>query len=208
VPFADSYGKNFPDALNFFLQTKNLPYPANKEEVSDEYQKVNPSALKFKQCVREDLRLRNQNHFFPMGVAASNAEERFPVEERYFPEGILESNSLEEIFPMYMEYRYDLLRTAAAKGITKESALNVLAEKLPRLHDYFETDVKKVLKYRLYSYKYQLKTRHLKSKFEMSEIEEWQFDKTFQRLNKGCEFVFRIRRSHAAKMRNNNRSPD
>ena len=64
-----------------------------------------------------------------------------------------------------MECRVELLRMADAQGFSNEYALGLLARKLPRIHDYVETDLKKVLQYRLKCFENELKSGGIESEF-------------------------------------------
>lgn len=162
-PFATQFGDLFPNAVNNFNKYPILPYPATTNILDhNKFPYINPSALKFKQCVREDL-IRDNTHISPSSI--NKLDTFFSDLQRNFPDGILEQNALEEILPIYMECRVKLLHEANTKGFSKKIALSTLASKLPRIHDFFETDLKKVLKHRLISFRHELSSRSVESQF-------------------------------------------
>ncbi|MDR3501523.1 MAG: hypothetical protein P4L79_02975 [Legionella sp.] len=121
---------------------------------SDDNQIFNPEILKFKQCVREDYaRFLQEKRSFS---GEPRLDDYFENLERRFPEGILETESLCEVLPIYMECRVQLFKRVKENKMTKEQALRHLEEQLPRIHDYVETDFKKVLQQRLEHYYFKL----------------------------------------------------
>lgn len=113
-------------------------------------QTTNPADLKFKRCVREDSEHCRQDICKKSGV--ERLDNFFEDLELLFPKGILETEPLCEVLSIYMECRVKLFKLVKENKMTKEQALGHLAEKLPRIHDYVETDFKKTLQLRLESY--------------------------------------------------------
>ncbi len=69
--------------------------------------------------------------------------------EHAYKFNIFDENILREIFPFYIELRISILELAEVHNQDKKQALADLHNYLPRLHDYFETDIKRILKHRL-----------------------------------------------------------
>jgi hypothetical protein len=146
VPAFEFWLKNKPKAskVSDYLAAPLLPCTFSDNQM------FNPQILKFKQCVREDYAGSLQEK------SSSSGEPRldnyFENLERRFPDGILETDSLCEVLPIYMECRVQLLKLVKENKMTKEQALRHLEEQLSRIHDYVETDFKKVLQQRLEHY--------------------------------------------------------
>lgn len=108
---------------------------------------LNPSKLKFNQCVREDAANIKENKYF-----------RFPEDAFFddlawsFQNYLSDSKGSEEIFSVYMECRLYLLRQVKEGVISKEEGFNRLEKIAPRVHAYFEMDVIKILQHRLVYY--------------------------------------------------------
>lgn len=168
-PFPWSLGYSdsaFSYAVSKFLSPSILPHHVGDNLPREyEFQYLNPSALKFKQCVREDLKHAKEDTMQLNITTTEKLDKFFSDFERHFPDGILENNALEEILPVYMECRIELLQIANAQGLSKEQALNALANKLPRIHDYCETDLKKVLAHRLEKFRPALDMHFIESQF-------------------------------------------
>lgn len=137
---------------SIFSLFRGLPYPIERKDVNWE---INPSELKFRQCVTRDLSINKKreltknnklNIFIMTNEKLNNFFNR--IEEIYETE-IFTCKALQEILPIYMELRFEILRYANMHKIPMSDALNVLKTKLPHIHDYCETDFRKILKTRL-----------------------------------------------------------
>jgi len=156
----------YKEAFAQFISRPILPYPDSGGWEKYKYHNINPAALKFKYCVREDYKYSNTpSDMMVDGISSEKLDNFFPILERLFPNALLENASLEEILPVYMECRVELLRMADVNGFPREHALGILARKLPRIHDYSETDLRKVLKYRLECFEDELHSRGIESEF-------------------------------------------
>lgn len=60
--------------------------------------------------------------------------------------------TLAEALPYYMQCRAKIIRIAKQKNIPLREAFDLLAESMPHIHTYCETDFKKVLRHRLEYY--------------------------------------------------------
>lgn len=130
----------------------------------------NPSELKLKKCVRDDRknlpRFDEIDSLFSPEIDESieakdfnfNIKKMLLVFElslffanisAAYKGDIFDEKSLVEIFPFYMELRAMIMKLAKEYQIEKKYALAVLERYLPRLHDYFETDLKRIIKHRL-----------------------------------------------------------
>lgn len=162
-PFSKPFNeKIFPISLATFLNTPTLPFPDEDNLFkSSRFNKLNPAALKFLYCVREDVKHLQQSQH----VTIEKIDHFFSNLERRFPAGIFTREALEEILPAYMECRIELLRIAKNEGVSTRLALTTLAEKLPHIHAYCETDLKKILLHRLEKFQPDLLYRDIQSQF-------------------------------------------
>jgi hypothetical protein len=159
--YGDSFGAKITveAELKEFIKNHHLPYPSQPNSRffnfmgklhSDDrkkFRELNPARHKFDYCVREDVaRITKQNYF------------NFPEDERfndlawnlqscmYNPNRPAE---LGEVFSRYMECRLHLLRKAKENAIPENETFKLLEKISPKVHAYFETDVKKILHLRL-----------------------------------------------------------
>jgi hypothetical protein len=129
----------------------------------------NPAKLKFLRCVNEDKwRLKYgiaEDYLFspqidtlfqtPVFIIKVNdlkcaLKKYFAQIEYCYEVEINHEAGLNEIFPFYIEIRAKLLKFAKDYGIPKHMAYDTLERYLPKLHQYFETDIKRILQHRLY----------------------------------------------------------
>lgn len=160
-------------AATFFLfkpspLTFGVSVPHAQKAFRDRRDLFNPAELKFKQCVREDkenlnvdldsslfsaeiddLHSDSDNFTIRKLLLNYNFSTFFSHIEMGYDPDIYSEKSLAEIFPFYINIRTSLLLLANDFYIDKSHAIAVLERRLPRLHDYFETDIKRLLKNRL-----------------------------------------------------------
>lgn len=127
----------------------------------------NISELKFKQCIREDMANQkmpgaylfspaidyqyrlNKRFVFQSAMIKQQISSFFSNIQACYSQDIYHEKSSGEIFSFYMQLRASLLLLAHAYNIDKDYPIAVLSNHFPRLHSYFETDVKRLLKSRL-----------------------------------------------------------
>jgi len=127
----------------------------------------NPSELKFKQCIREDMAKHQEigdylfspvidMQFFYDGqfslrsfMIKAHISSFFSDIQSNYTQDIYSEDSSKEIFSFYMQLRGSLLLLAHDYNISKSDAIAILEKHFPRLHAYFETDIKRLLKNRL-----------------------------------------------------------
>lgn len=155
----DTAKQLFFNAMDDFYNPP-LPYPTKKNPLLHEKStkikyrypesmKINPAALKFQQCVREDLRNATQAKTIP-DIMGKYIDLYFSRLKREFPnDDFSAERNLAEVLPIYMELRTRIVALAKQQGHGINYALNLLAKHTPRIHDYCETDFKKVLSARL-----------------------------------------------------------
>lgn len=146
----------------------SVPYAQKQTFFPRTSQPFNPAELKFKHCVLEDEKhlhsLYNPYLFSPeidecLDSNFDFIKKRMLIKSQLncffshiktaYEADLLSEKSLAEIFPFYIEIRASLLILAKDYRISKEHALAVLEKHLPKLHAYFETDVKRIIKNRL-----------------------------------------------------------
>jgi hypothetical protein len=142
-------------AMTDFIKKPQLPYSSKKKATfnnqTNEYTDgLNPAELKFNQCIREVAAKIKQDGYLHFDddagfdVLASSLQECI---HDTFNE--TKPQNLEEVFSRYMECRLYLLNKTQHNSIPSDKTFELLKELSPRLHDYFETDVKKLLLHRL-----------------------------------------------------------
>ncbi len=156
--------QDYASVLSFAI----IPWDSQQTFFKNSNIEFNPAQLKFKQCVRADnehlkkMSLDNIEAFFPAAITDKERNDLklrlcrfFSHIENAYQKDLFSNQALSEVFSFYMEIRAFLLFFAQQFQIEKKAMLNVLAQTLPKLHDYFETDVKRILKNRLdYSVKH------------------------------------------------------
>jgi hypothetical protein len=73
----------------------------------------------------------------------------FSTIEITYETSIQDPVGLSEVFSFYVQYRAQCLEFAAVYNIAPERALHFIQNKLPMLHNYFETDIKRLMQNRL-----------------------------------------------------------
>lgn len=158
----------------------SVPHDQHNTVFKNSKAKFNPAELKFKQCVREDYQKQKtadmsgflfsptidlQSHDCSMRCLdlRFSLKDFFTKIEESYKSGIFDEVALAEIFSHYMEIRANLMQFAKDYNIEKKEAMKILAKHLPRLHDYFETDIKRVLGHRL---RYFIESHALYSRYD------------------------------------------
>lgn len=149
----------FNNTSKEFRRAAVLPHPAYECPYQRDKIDNNIAALKFKQCVRRDMQNYQDNTENPFNLDPNislmdNAITLFMINiDLHIKKVGYSTRTLEEVLPLYMECRLNLLKIARDHNLPCTSAYNKLAEKIPHIHAYCETDFKKVLKYRLQYYR-------------------------------------------------------
>lgn len=149
------------------LQPAIFPCEQKQTFLKNSELEFNPAELKFKQCVRHDKKHLEENmfekflfspeidlqqsiDFWKRSVELQSSLSQFFTNiETSYQAKMQDNTALKEVFSFYMEIRASLLQLAKDYHIEKKSAMAVLHRYLPRLHDYFETDIKRILRHRL-----------------------------------------------------------
>lgn len=158
------------------LEPPTAPYPFKDRYLyskSYEEKHFNPAELKFKHCVRKDLEnfknFKTPEDIIPQHIKDDYLQlssetqthlhvclyeilKSFEHIGEVYQSSIFEKKGMAEIFPQYMEYRLELLLLSKKHHFKSEFALNILKNAFPNLTDYFETDVKRILKHSLLFY--------------------------------------------------------
>jgi hypothetical protein len=115
---------------------------------------LNPAELKFKHCVKEVADKIKEDGCAYFSEDKDFSTTALSLQESIFdPHNIDKPQDLEEVFSRYMECRLHLLNKAKQNSIPADQVFTLLEKLAPKLHDYFETDVKKLLQYRLMYFK-------------------------------------------------------
>lgn len=146
--------KIFVDNMVKFRQAPGFPHPAY--EASHKKNSFNIAALKFKQCVYRDLHNyieKEECNIFSVRYDISrNIASLMHMLKSMMAEKGDGVELLQEILPYYIQCRAEILKIAKDKKLPASEAYNMLAEAMPNIHAYCETDIKKVLKHRLEYY--------------------------------------------------------
>jgi hypothetical protein len=146
--------KIFVENMVKFRQAPGFPHPAH--EANHRETSFNIAALKFKQCVYRDLHnytekeeynLFSEKYDISRNIASYMSTLKPMVTKD--GDGI---EILQEILPYYIQCRFEILKIARDKKIPASAAISMLAEAMPNIHAYCETDFRKVLKHRLEYY--------------------------------------------------------
>lgn len=136
--------------LNFLKQAETvaeLPLPVGVDDL------FNAAYLKFKKCVRDDLGI---------SIAGSVGKQFFNAIQQTYNPDMQSRHSLREVFSFYVELRVSLLRSHSKQDVDR-----LLRTQLPRLHDYFELDIKKQLYSRIVGHEEEFKKYNLISSFDL-----------------------------------------
>lgn len=159
-PCMEYYNYPMPRHVKEFIEDPVLPYPMRNSSIfypmryylMNQSITLNPAKLKFNYCAREDIKkfnLENATAITSTVGSSANLDSLLWDLHNFHLENPEKIENHEEIFPIYMELRIELLRLAKEKSLPKETTYDALSTILPRIHDYSETDIKKLLKYRL-----------------------------------------------------------